>query len=147
MMNLNFSIGFLLCIAMLGIVIMLYFYDPDIFISRYIIRTARIKFFFKSRFGKSGKAYKEKWHKLRTTIECCEEAISKYVNKKNLSTLQDDETLRDLLIVYRDLLNMYESDDSELTLEMIEEALCKVQNLYFPDMDPYYDNYEMEEAI
>ncbi len=147
MMNLNFSIGFLLCIAMLGIVIMLYFYDPDIFISRYIIRTAKIKFFFKSRFGKSGKAHKEKWAKLRMTIGCCEEAISKYVNKKNLSTLQDDETLRDLLIVYRELLDMRESDDSELTLEMIEEALCKVQNLYFPDMDPYYDNYDMEEAI
>ena len=146
-MNLNFSIGLLLCIAMLGIVIMLYFYDPDIFISRYIIRTSKIKYFLKSHFGKSGKEWKEKWHELRFTIDCCQEAISKYVNKKNLSTLQDDETLRDLLIVYRDLLNMYESDDSELTLEMIEEALCKVQNLYFPDMDPYYDNYDMEEAI
>ena len=146
-MTLNFSIGLLICIAMLGIVIMLYFYDPDIFISRYIIRTAKIKFFFKSRFGKSGKAYKEKWDKLRMTIGCCEEAISKYVNKKNLSTLQDDETLRGLLIVYRELLDMRESDDSELTLEMIEEAHCKVQNLYFPEMDPYYNNYDMEEAI
>ena len=146
-MSLSFSIGFTICIALLGMVLLLYFYDPDIFISRYIIRTSKIKYFFKSRFGKSGKAYKEKWDKLRMTIGCCEESISKYVNKKNLSTLQDDETLRDLLIVYRELLDMRESDDSELTLEMIEEAFCKVQNLYFPDMDPYYDNYDMEEAI
>lgn len=147
MMNLNFSVGLSICIALQGIMLLLYFYDPDIFISRYLIRTAKIKFFFKSRFGKSGKAYKEKWDKLRMTIGCCEEAISKYVNKKNISTLQDDETLRDLLIVYRELLDMRESADSELTLEMIEEALCTVQNLYFPDMDPYYDNYDMEEAI
>ena len=146
MMNLNFSIVFLLCIAMLGIVIMLYFYDPDIFISRYIIRTAKIKFFFKSRFGKSGKAYKEKWGKLRSTISSCEEAISKYVNKKNLSTLQDDETLKNLLIVYRELLDMNQSADSELSLEMIQEAKYKVEDLYFPAMDPYYE-YDMEEAI
>lgn len=147
MMSLSFSIGFTICIALLGMVLLLYFYDPDIFISRYIIRSSKIKFFLRSSFGKSGKAYKEKWYKLRTTINSCEEAISKYVNKKNLSTLQNDETLANLLIVFRELLDMRESDDSELTLEMIEEALCKVQNLYFPDMDPYYDNFDMEEAI
>lgn len=146
MMSLSFSIGFTLCIALLGMVLLLYFYDPDIFISRYIIRTAKIKFFFKSRFGKSGKAYKEKWHKLRTTINSCEEAISKYVNKKNLSTLQNDETLANLLIVYRELLDMYKSADSEVSLEMIQEAKYKIEDLYFPDMDPYYE-YDMEEAI
>ena len=146
MMNLNFSVGLSICIALQGIMLLLYFYDPDIFISRYLIRTSKIKFFLSSSFGKSGKAHKEKWHKLRTTIECCEEAISKYVNKKNLSTLQDDETLKNLLIVYRELLDMNESADSELSLEMIQEAKYKVEDLYFPAMDPYYE-YDMEEAI
>ena len=146
MMSLSFSIGFTLCIALLGMVLLLYFYDPDIFISRYIIRSSKIKFFLRSSFGKSGKAYKEKWHKLRTTINSCEEAISKYVNKKNLSTLQNDETLANLLIVYRELLDMYKSADSEVSLEMIQEAKYKIEDLYFPDMAPYYE-YDMEEAI
>lgn len=146
MMSLSFSIGFTLCIALLVMVLLLYFYDPDIFISRYIIRSSKIKFFLRSSFGKSGKAYKEKWHKLRTTINSCEAAISKYVNKKNLSTLQNDETLANLLIVYRELLDMYKSADSEVSLEMIQEAKYKIEDLYFPDMDPYYE-YDMEEAI
>ena len=146
MMSLSFSIGFTICIALLGMVLLLYFYDPDIFISRYIIRTSKIKYFLKSHFGKSGKEWKEKWHELRFTIDCCQEAISKYVNKKNLSTLQDDETLRNLLIVYRELLDMYKSADSEVSLEMIRNARYKVEDLYFPDMDPYYE-YDMEEAI
>lgn len=146
MMNLNFSVGLSICIALQGIMLLLYFYDPDIFISRYLIRISKIKFFLRSSFGKSGKAHKEKWHKLRTTIECCEEAISKYVNKKNLSTLQDDETLKNLLIVYRELLDMNESADSELSLEMIQEAKYKVEDLYLPAMDPYYE-YDMEDAI
>lgn len=146
MMSLSFSIGFTICIALLGMVLLLYFYDPDIFISRYIIRTSKIKYFLKSHFGKSGKEWKEKWHKLRTTINSCEEAISKYVNKKNLSTLQDDETLKNLLIVYRELLDMNQSADSELSLGMIQEAKYKVEDLYFPAMDPYYE-YDMEEAI
>ena len=68
------------------------------------------------------------------------------MNKKNLSTLQDDETLKNLLIVYRELLDMNESADSEFSLEMIQEAKYKVEDLYFPDMDPYYE-YDMEEAI
>lgn len=146
MMSLSFSIGFTLCIALLVMVLLLYFYDPDIFISRYIIQSSKIKFFLRSSFGKSGKAYKEKWHKLRTTINSCEVAISKYVNKKNLSTLQNDETLANLLIVYRELLDMYKSADSEVSLEMIQEAKYKIEDLYFPDMDPYYE-YDMEEAI
>ena len=145
-MNLNFSFGLVVCIALLGMVLLLYFYDPDIFISRYLIRISKIKFFLRSSFGKSGKDYKEKWHKLRTTIECCEEAISKYVNKKNLSTLQDDEPLKNLLIVYRELLDMYKSADFEVSLEMIQEAKYKIEDLYFPDMDPYY-NYDMEEVV
>ena len=145
-MNLNFSFELVVCIALLGMVLLLYFYDPDIFISRYLIRTAKIKFFLRSCFGKSGKAYKEKWHKLRTTIGCCEEAIAKYVNKKNLSTLQDDEILKNLLIVYRELLDMYKSADFEVSLEMIQEAKYKIEDLYFPDMDPYY-NYNMEEVV
>lgn len=81
-MSLRISIGFTLCIALLGMVLLLYFYDPDIFISRYIIRTSKIQYFLKSHFGKSGKEWKEKWHKLRTTINSCEEAISKYVNRR-----------------------------------------------------------------
>ena len=145
-MSLRISIGFTLCIALLGMVLLLYFYDPDIFISRYIIRTSKIQYFLKSHFGKSGKEWKEKWHKLRTTINSCEEAISKYVNKKNLSTLQNDETLANLLIVYRELLDMYKSADSEVSLEMIQEAKYKIEDLYFPDMDPYYE-YDMEETI
>ena len=143
-MNLNFSVGLSICIALLGIVIFLYLYDPDIFISRILIRSLKIKFFLRSHFGKSGKAYKEKWHKLSTAIDFCEEAVAKYVNKKNLSTLQDDETLKNLLIVYRELLDMKEKADSDVTLEMIHDAWNKVEDLYFPDMDPYY---EMEEIV
>ena len=143
-MNLNFSVGLSICIALLGIVIFLYLYDPDIFISRILIRSLKIKFFLRSHFGKSGKAYKEKWHKLSTAIDFCEEAVAKYVNKKNLSTLKDDETLKNLLIVYRELLDMKEKVDSEVTLEMIQDAWDKVEDLYFPDMDPYY---EMEEIV
>ena len=143
-MNLNFSVGLSICIALLGIVIFLYLYDPDIFISRILIRSLKIKFFLRSHFGKSGKAYKEKWHKLSTAIDFCEEAVAKYVNKKNLSTLKDDETLKNLLIVYRELLDMKEKVDSEVTLEMIQDAWDKVEDLYFPDMDPYY---EMEEVV
>ena len=146
MMTLNFSIGLSICIALQGIMLLIYYYVMDIFISRYLIRTSKIKYFLKSHFGKSGKEWKEKWHELRFTIECCEEAISKYVNKKNLSTLQDDETLKNLLIVYRELLDMNGSADSELSLEMIQEAKYKVEDLYFPAMDPYYE-YDMEEAI
>ena len=143
-MNLNFSVGLSICIALLGIVIFLYLYDPDIFISRILIRSLKIKFFLRSHFGKSGKAYKEKWYKLSTAIDFCEEAVAKYVNKKNLSTLKDDETLKNLLIVYRELLDMKEKVDSEVTLEMIQDAWDKVEDLYFPDMDPYY---EMEEVV
>ena len=143
-MNLNFSVSLSICIALLGIVIFLYLYDPDIFISRILIRSLKIKFFLRSHFGKSGKAYKEKWQKLSTAIDFCEEAVAKYVNKKNLSTLKDDETLKNLLIVYRELLDMKEKVDSEVTLEMIQDAWDKVEDLYFPDMDPYY---EMEEVV
>lgn len=146
MMSLSFSIGFTLCIALLGMVLLLYFYDPDIFISRYIIRTSKIKYFLKSHFGKSGKEWKEKWHELRFTIDCCQEAISKYVNKKNLSTLQDDETLKNLLRVYRDLLDMKENFYPEITVEQIKDIWHEIENIYFPDMDPYYQ-YDMEEVV
>ena len=50
------------------------------------------------------------------------------------------------MIVYRELLDMNESADSELSLEMIQEAKYMVEDLYFPDMNPYYE-YDMEEAI
>lgn len=146
MMSLSFSIGFTICIALLGMMLLLYFYDPDIFISRYIIRSSKIKFFLRSSFDKCGKAYKEKWHKLRTTINSCEEAISKYVNKKNLSSLQDDETLKNLLRVYRDLLDMKENFYPEITVEQIKDIWHEIENIYFPDMAPYYE-YDMEEAI
>lgn len=145
-MNLNFSVGLSICIALQGIMLLLYFYAPDIFISRYLIRISKIKFFLRSSFGKSGKDYKEKWHKLRTTIECCEEPISKYVNKKNLSTLQDDETLKNLLRVYRELLDMKENFYPEITVEQIKDIWHEIENIYFPDMDPYYQ-YDMEEVV
>lgn len=146
MMNLNFSVGLVVCIALLVMVLLLYFYDPDIFISRYIIRTAKLKFFFKNHFGKGGKAYKEKWHELRFTTGYCEEAISKYVNKKNLSTLQDDETLKNLLTVYRELLDIKENLFPEISVEQIKDIWHGIENIYFPEMAPYY-NYDIEEVV
>ena len=145
-MNLNFSVGLSICIALLGIVIFLYLYDPDIFISRITIRSLKIKFFLRSHFGKSGKADKEKWRKLGNTINFCEEAVAKYVNKKNLSTLQDDETLANLLIIYKKLLDMEEHFYPEITVEQIKDLWHEIENIYFPEMDPYY-NSDMEEAI
>ena len=141
-MNFNCSVGLLVCIVMLGMVLFLYRYDPDTFISRIYLRTAKIKYFFIYRFGKNGKTNKEKLHKLNTTTKFCEEAVSKYVNKKNLSTLQNDETLQNLLVVYRELLDLNNKTVSEYSLEQIQDIWHKVEELYFPDMDPYYDTEE-----
>ena len=68
------------------------------------------------------------------------------MNKKNLSSLQDDETLKNLLRVYRDLLDMKENFYPEITVEQIKDIWHEIENIYFPDMDPYYE-YDMEEAI
>ena len=72
--------------------------------------------------------------------------MSKYVNKKNLSTLQDDETLKNLLRVYRELLDMKENFYPEITVEQIKDIWHEIENIYFPDMDPYYQ-YDMEEVV
>ena len=145
-MSLSFSVGIAICIAMFGMVLFLYFHDPDIFISRILTRSLKVKYFLMSHFGKSGKECKEKWEELRFTINYCQKAISKYVNKKNLSTLQDDETLANLLIIYKKLLDMEEHFYPEITVEQIKDLWHEIENIYFPEMDPYY-NSDMEEAI
>lgn len=68
------------------------------------------------------------------------------MNKKNLSTLQDDETLKNLLRVYRELLDMKENFYPEITVEQIKDIWHEIENIYFPDMDPYYQ-YDMEEVV
>lgn len=102
------NLNVIIFIILLSLVIFLYFCDPEIFLSRIVIRIYKIKFFIRIRFGKSGKEYKEKYHKLNITIQFCEESISKYVNKRNLSTLKDDDIINELLCIYRELLNMQE---------------------------------------
>ncbi|MBP5602419.1 MAG: hypothetical protein J6X78_06800 [Treponema sp.] len=140
-MNLTFSVGFSICIILLCILIILYLYDPKIFLARISGRLLKIKFFLRNHFTKAGKVNKTKFHKLFITIEICESAISKYVNKKNLSTLKDDETLKNLLALYRELLDEQDKPDSELSIEHIQELRDKVNELYFPDTDPYYNYY------
>lgn len=146
MMNTNFSVGFSICIVMLCILIILYLYDPDIFLSRIAIRSLKIKFFLRDHFTKEGKVNKDKWHKLTIYVQFCETAITKYVNKKNLSTLKDDETLQNMLVLYRELLDMQKKTNLDFTVEQIRKIREKVEDLYFPDMDPYYD-YDMEEVV
>ena len=139
MMNFNFSVGLLICIAMLSMVIILYMYDPDIIYSKLIVRYIKTKGFLLRRFDKFRNANKKKRDKLDLTIRICEEAVAKYVNKKNLSTLKKDETLRNLLVAYRELMNIKTKAASEVSLEQIENIWDKIENLYFPDMDPYYN--------
>ena len=139
MMNFNFSVGLLICIAMLSMVIILYMYDPDIIYSKLVVRYIKTKGFLLRRFDKFRNANKKKGDKLDLTIRICEEAVAKYVNKKNLSTLKKDETLRNLLFAYRELMNIKTKAASEVSLEQIENIWDKIEDLYFPDMDPYYN--------
>ena len=138
-MNFNFSVGLLICIAMLSMVIILYMYDPDIIYSRLVVRYIKIKGFLLRRFDKLRNANKKKRDQLDLTIRICEEAVAKYVNKKNLSTLKKDETLQNLLVAYRELMNIKTKAASEVSLEQIENIWDKIEALYFPDMDPYYN--------
>lgn len=147
MMNLNFSVGFSICIILLCILILLYLHDPEVFLMRLHIRTIKIKYMLLDRFTKEGKAYREKWRKLRTTIQFCETAIAKYVNKENLSTLKKDEILKNLLVLYRELLDIEAKNNSDFSEEQIHDIWDKVENLYFPDLDPYYNNYDMEDVV
>lgn len=138
-MNFNFSVGLLICIAMLSMVIILYMYDPDIIYSRLVVRYIKIKGFLLRRFDKLRNANKKKRDQLDLTIKICEEAVAKYVNKKNLSTLKKDETLQNLLVAYRELMNIKTKAASEDSLERLENIWDKIEDLYFPDMDPYYN--------
>ena len=138
-MNFDFSVGLLICIAMLSMVIILYMYDPDIIYSKLVVRYIKTKGFLLRRFDKFRNANKKKGDKLDLTIRICEEAVAKYVNKKNLSTLKKDETLQNLLVAYRELMNIKTKAASEVSLEQIENIWDKIEDLYFPDMDPYYN--------
>ena len=138
-MNFNFSVGLLICIAMLSMVIILYMYDPDIIYSKLVVRYIKTKGFLLRRFDKLRNANKKKRDQLDLTIRICEEAVAKYVNKKNLSTLKKDETLQNLLVAYRELMNIKTKAASEVSLEQIENIWDKIEDLYFPDMDPYYN--------
>ncbi len=146
MMSLNFSVGFSICIILLCILILLYMHAPEIFFIRMHVRTKKFIYMLQDRFTKEGKANREKWRKLSTTIQFCETAISKYVNKENLSTLKKDETLKNLLILYRELLDIEAKNDSDFSEEQIHDIWVKVEELYFPDLDPYY-NHDIEDFV
>lgn len=142
----NFNFGIIFCSALLGFVIYLYFQDPDIFISRLLIRTHRIRFLLRTQFESN---YKKKYRKLNSTIQFCQEAISKYANKKNLSNLSEDQTIQELLSIYRELMDFQKLPECELTLETIDKRFSTISHLYDPWMDPYYDesfDEEMESA-
>ena len=144
MLTTNFSVGLSICTGFLGILIFLYLYDPEVFFIRILGRARRLKFFVRDWFSKAGKAEREKHRKLYMETQFCETAITRYVNKYNLSELQDDKTLQDMLVLYKELLNMETKPNSELSVEQIQDIRNKVEDLYFPDMDPYY---VMEEAV
>ena len=122
----------------------LYFNDPDAFYSKMYLRIHKLKFMLRTRFGKSGKEYKQKYHTLSNTISNSEYTICRYVNKKNLSTLSDDETLQNLLKHYNELLYIETLPEEEVTIEKIENERDEIMDLYFPDMDPYYQG-DLEE--
>lgn len=133
---------FLNALIMLSLLI-LYFKDSDFFYSKMYLRIHKLKFIFRTRFGKSGREYKEKYHLLSTAVRDCEYTVCRYVNKKNLSTLSDDETLHNLLKHYNELLYIQSLPDEEVTIEKIRNEWSEIENLYFPDMDPYYqDDFE-----
>ena len=94
-------------------------------------------------YGKSGKEYKEKYRLLSNAVRDCEYTVCRYVNKKNLSTLSEDETLHNLLKHYNELLYIQSLPEEEVTIEKIRNEWSEIENLYFPDMDPYYqENFE-----
>lgn len=128
---------FLNALIMLALLI-LYFKDPDFFYSKMYLRIHKLKFIFRTSFGKSGKEYKQKYHLLSNAIRNCEYTICRYVNKKNLSTLSDDETLQNLLKHYNELLFIQSLPEEEVNIERIKTEWHEIEDLYFPDMDPYY---------
>lgn len=128
---------FLNALIMLSLLI-LYFKDPDFFYSKMYLRIHKLKFIFRTRFGKSGKEYKEKYRLLSNAVRDCEYTVCGYVNKKNLSTLSEDETLHNLLNHYNKLLYIQSLPEEEVTIEKIRNEWSEIENLYFPDMDPYY---------
>ena len=128
---------FLNALIMLSLLI-LYFKDSDFFYSKMYLRIHKLKFIFRTRFGKSGREYKEKYHLLSTAVRDCEYTVCRYVNKKNLSTLSEDDTLHNLLKHYNELLYIQSLPEEEVTIEKISDEMSEIENLYFSDMDPYY---------
>ena len=143
-MNLSFSVCLAICVVLFGTVIFLYLYNPELFVSRIQVRSEKVKFFLIDYFTIQGKKNREKWRKLRKTIRSCEAIITKYVNKKNLSTLKEDKTLKNMLSLYRELLDIDLKNDSGFTLEEIEDIWHKVEDLYLSE-NVY--NYNMEEVV
>lgn len=138
MMNNSLCIALLLNALIMLALLILYFKDPDFFYSKMYLRIHKLKFMFRTSFGKSGREYKEKYHLLSNAIHNCEYTICRYVNKKNLSTLSDDETLHNLLKHYKELLYIQNLSEEEVSIEKIKNEWSEIENLYFPDMDPYY---------
>ena len=128
---------FLNALIMLSLLI-LYFKNPDFFYSKMYLRIHKLKFIFRTRFGKSGREYKEKYHLLSNAVRDCEYTVCRYVNKKNLSTLSEDEILQNLLKHYKELLYIQSLPEEEVYIEKISDEMSEIENLYFPDMDPYY---------
>lgn len=144
MTHTNFSVGLSICTGFLGILIFLYLYDPELFFIRILIRTRKLKFLLQDRFTRTGKVDREKHRKLYMETQFCETAIARYVNKNNLFQLKNNKTLQNMLVLYKELLNMETKPNSELSVEQIQDIRDKVEDLYFPDMDPYYNT---EEAV
>ena len=144
MMSNSFCFGLFLNAVLLLSILYLYFIDPYAFNTRLLLRILRIKFFFRTHFGKSAKEYKQKYYSLSNTIKFCEYTVCRYVNKKNLSTLSDDETLEELLKHYNELLYIDTLPEEEVDIENIRKLRDEIENLYFPDMDPYYQQ-DLEE--
>ena len=82
--------------------------------------------------------HKEKYHLLSNAVRDCEYTVCRYVNKKNLSTLSEDETLHNLLKHYKELLYIQSLPEEEVFIEKISDEMSEIENLYFSDMDPYY---------
>ena len=143
-MNLSFSVCLAICVVLFGTVIFLYLYNPELFISRIQVRFEKVKFYLINYFTIQGKKNREKWRKLVKTIRSCEAIITKYVNKKNLSTLKEDKTLKNMLSLYRELLDIDLKNDSGFTLEEIEDIRHKVEALYLSET---VSNYNMEEVV
>ena len=143
-MNLSFSVCLAICVVLFGTVIFLYLYNPELFVSRIQVRFEKVKFYLINYFTIQGKKNREKWRKLVKTIRSCEAIITKYVNKKNLSTLKEDKTLKNMLSLYRELLDIDLKNDSGFTLEEIEDIWHKVEDLYLSET---VSNYNMEEVV